>query len=83
MRHRLNGLNGQTILEGMAKATLATLAMGLCLWAWLTWTQGRTVWLVVSGGIVVGVVVFAASIALLGVSEFKIVLGAVKRRFAG
>jgi len=83
MRRRLNGLNGRMILDGMVKAILATLAMWLSLWVWLTWTQGKAAWLVVGGGIVIGVVVFTASIAVLGVSEFKIVLGALKRRFAG
>jgi putative peptidoglycan lipid II flippase len=83
MRRRLNGINGRMILEGMIKATLAALAMWLSLWAWLTWTEGKSAWLVVGGGIVVGLVVFATSIAVLRVSEFKIVLGAVKRRFAG
>jgi putative peptidoglycan lipid II flippase len=83
MRRRLDGLNGPMILEGMLKASLATLAMWLCLWAWIAWTQGRATWLVVGGGLMIGMVVFAASIALLGVSEFKIVLGALKRRFAG
>jgi hypothetical protein len=67
----------------MLKASLASLAMWLCLWAWLTWTQGKPDWLVVGGGIIVGLAVFTASIAVLRVSEFKIVLGAVKRRFAG
>jgi len=83
MHRRLGGLEGKFILDGMAKACLATLAMATCVWSWLAWSQGQATWVVVGGGIAIGAVVFGASIALLGVSEVKIVLGALKRRLAG
>lgn len=83
MRRRLGHLEGKNILDGMGRAALATLAMGLCLWGWLAWSEGRAVWLVAGGGIVIGSAVFGVLISLLGVNEVKVVLGALKRRVAG
>lgn len=83
MRRRLNRLDGKLIFEGMAKAGLATLAMALSLWGWLAWSAGQPAWLVAGGGIGIGAVVFGICIALLGVREVQLVLGAVKRRVAG
>ena len=57
--------------------------MAICLWGWMAWSEGQPAWLVAGGGIVIGVVVFGVSITLLGVHEVKVVLGALKRRFAG
>jgi putative peptidoglycan lipid II flippase len=83
MRRSLGGLEGKTILDGLSKSLLAAIAMGACVWGWLNWSQGQPAWLVASGGILIGGVMFGVSIALLGVSEVKIVLGALKRRLAG
>jgi putative peptidoglycan lipid II flippase len=83
IRRRLDGLEGGLILDGMVKTSLATLVMGACLWAWLIWSQGQAAWLVVGGGLGIGVTTFGASIALLGVAEVKCLLGALKRRLAG
>jgi putative peptidoglycan lipid II flippase len=83
MRRRLGSIEGRIILDGMMKAALATLVMGLCLWGWLAFSDARPAWLVTGGGILIGAAVFGATLAILGVSEVKIVFGAVKRRLAG
>jgi putative peptidoglycan lipid II flippase len=83
MRRRLGSLEGKVILEGMMKAALASLAMGICLWGWMTWSAGQPTWLVVGGGVVIGVVVFGVSLSLLKVHEIKFLVGALKRRFVG
>ena len=83
MRRRLGSLEGKVILEGMMKAALASLAMGICLWGWMTWSAGQPTWLVVGGGVVIGVVVFEVSLSLLKVHEIKFLVGALKRRFVG
>jgi putative peptidoglycan lipid II flippase len=83
MRRRLGSMEGKIILEGMMKASLATLLMGLCLLGWLAWSVGQAAWLVVGGGILIGAVVFGAALAVLGVSEVRLVFGALKRRLAG
>lgn len=83
MRRRLGRLDGKFILEGVLKAGLATLIMGLGVWVWLAWSGGGPAWLVAGGGIGIGTVVFGVSLALLGVKEVKLVLSAVKRRVAG
>jgi putative peptidoglycan lipid II flippase len=83
MRRRLGSIEGKIVLDGMMKASLATLVMGICLWGWLVWSEGQATWLVVGGGILIGAVVFGAVLAMLGVSEVRLVYGAVKRRLAG
>jgi putative peptidoglycan lipid II flippase len=83
MRHRLGSLEGRNILDGMVKAGIATLVMGLCLWGWLVWSEGLADWLVVGGGLLIGATVFGVMIALLKVSEATLVFGALKRRLAG
>jgi putative peptidoglycan lipid II flippase len=83
MRRRLGSIEGKIILEGMTKAALATVVMGISLWGWLAWSEDQAAWLVTAGGILIGAAVFGASIALLGVSEVKLVVVALKRRLAG
>jgi putative peptidoglycan lipid II flippase len=83
MRRRLGSLDGKSILDGMVKAALASLAMGICLWGWMNWSASQPAWWVAIGGILIGVAVFGVTITLLGVQEVKILFGALKRRLAG
>ncbi len=71
MRRRLNGLDGSRLLRGVMQAGAATLAMCLALWAWVTMFPGLPVWLAAAGGVIVGGVVYAATVMALGVQEAR------------
>lgn len=80
MRQRLGGLQGAEILLVLAKSILATLAMGLGLWAWLGWTAGEPVWLVALGGVVLGAAIYGTAVLILGVREARSLAGTVWRK---
>ncbi|OQX60928.1 MAG: hypothetical protein B5M51_09395 [Anaerolinea sp. 4484_236] len=71
MRKRLGGIKGGEILQGGLSATLATVGMALALWGWLSKFGDSAVWLVAGGGVLVGGVVYAGVILLLGVKEVR------------
>jgi putative peptidoglycan lipid II flippase len=80
MRRRLGGLQGREMLLALAKSALATLAMGIGLWAWLGRTAGEPVWLVVLGGVVLGAAIYGAMALILGVREARTLAGTVLRK---
>jgi hypothetical protein len=80
MRRRLGGLQGRELLLALAKSALATLAMGIGLWAWLGRTAGEPVWLVVLGGVVLGAAIYGAMALILGVREARTLAGTVLRK---
>lgn len=71
MRKRLRGIGGGEILRGGLKAALATVGMGLALWAWLGRFGEASVWMTGGGGVVVGSVVYAGLVVALGVREVR------------
>jgi putative peptidoglycan lipid II flippase len=83
MRRRLHGLEEKFIAQGVAQTMLATLAMALFLWFWPGWMSEQRLWLVTLAGMAIGIGIYALAAYLLGVSELRIVLNAVKRRVAG
>jgi len=80
MRRRLNGLNGSAILSGSGQAAIATLAMSVALVLWINQAAGQPVWLVATGGILVGGVVFGLVVLALGVHEAKSLVGELAQR---
>jgi putative peptidoglycan lipid II flippase len=81
MRRRLNGLDGRFLMSGVWPAILATLAMSLALWGWLSVLSGRSVWLLAFGGILLGGAVYGLGVLGLGVSEVRALLRAAGARF--
>jgi putative peptidoglycan lipid II flippase len=80
MWRRLNGLPGARLLQGLWAALLGTGAMALALWAWLDCTRSAAPWLVASGGIVIGGLVYGSMIVLLRIQEGQRLLNVVISR---
>jgi putative peptidoglycan lipid II flippase len=72
MRHRLKGLDGPAILQGVVQSGIASLGMGATLWAWLTLTPSLSNSIVALGGVVVGGGVYFLLLILLGVRELRL-----------
>lgn len=68
MRKRLGGLEGRRVLLGLGQATLGSLVMGAGIWMWLRLSY--VLWLAVLG-VVVGGVIYAGMVWLLGVEEVR------------
>ncbi|MRR33066.1 hypothetical protein EG834_22660, partial [bacterium] len=80
MRRKLNGLEGRSILAGTFSAAGCSLVMAGALYGWLVISAGLPVWVISLVGIMVGITVYAAMLALLRVPEFTGAVGALKRR---
>jgi putative peptidoglycan lipid II flippase len=80
MRRRLHGLDGHFLMSGVWPAILATLVMSLALWGWLAALQGRSIWLVAAGGVLLGGVVYGIGVLGLGVTEARSLVRAVSAR---
>ncbi len=83
MRKRLNGLDGNRIRQVIWQTGLASLAMGLILWLWMQRINFQSVWIEGGGGILIGGAAYAGIIVLVGVSEVRTVLRAVRQRLRG
>jgi len=71
MRQRLNGLEGNKILHGGIKATMASLTMAAGLWLWSRYTQAQPAWLSGGLGVALGSVLYGILTWALGVSEVR------------
>jgi putative peptidoglycan lipid II flippase len=81
MRKRLDGLEGKAVALGGIQSAAATLAMSAALWGWLGLAAVRPAWLVVGGGVVIGVGVYSLSALLLGAREARAVTRKLKTLF--
>ena len=80
MRRRLNGLEGGTVWKGALQAFIAAGIISVLLWIWIALTSSASVWLVVIGGVAIGVLVYGLLLLVMGVREIRQVLGSVMRR---
>ncbi len=80
MRKRLKGIEGKRILTGTGQALLATASMTLALWGWLAFAGEAPAWLLMAGGLSLGLGVYAAVIWGLGVGEARQLSSAVLAR---
>jgi putative peptidoglycan lipid II flippase len=69
MRRRLEGLEGQQLLNGAILAGLGTLVMGAALWAWLGFSAGQSFAVITLGGVLLGGICYTLSLWLLRVRE--------------
>jgi hypothetical protein len=76
----VGGIQGDRLLRGLVAALLGSLAMALVLWAWLIQTVSQPPWLVVSGGMLIGGLVYAGLITLLRVPESRRLLQEIRSR---
>lgn len=80
MRKRLKGIEGKRILTGAGQALLATASMTLALWGWLAFAGESSTWLLMAGGLSLGLGVYVAVIWGLGVGEARQLSSAVLAR---
>jgi putative peptidoglycan lipid II flippase len=80
LRRRLNGLHGRLVWQGVGRASLAGVLMAAVLVGWLFVTAGRPPWLVASGGVVLGGLAYALSLAWLRLPELGQLSTALRRR---
>ena len=83
MRRRLQGLHSRTIWDAAGKAALAAGGMALGLYFWLSRSAGSSDWLILLGGLVLGVMVYGLLVWLLRVREFQALLRAAQSRLPG
>jgi len=82
LRKRLNGLAGRRILLSGWQTLSGSLAMGLTLCGWMAIFGGRNKYLVLMGGVAVGLLVYAAVLWLLKVPELQTIIQRVKCKLA-
>jgi len=71
MRGRLHGLGGRNILRASLQAAGGTLMMLLALWVWISFSSSQADWLIALGGIVIGGLVYALMMLVVGVPEVR------------
>jgi len=82
LRKRLNGLDGRQILITGWQALLGSAAMGLALLAWLALFGEHSKYLVLAGGMAVGLLTYFFVIWVLKVPELRSVLLKIKWKLA-
>jgi putative peptidoglycan lipid II flippase len=82
IRRRLGGLENRNLLAAAAQALIAALLMSLALWKWISLTAGRPAWQVVTGGILIGGLVYGFSGWILRIRELRTLLTGLSRRLA-
>ena len=82
LRKRLKGLDGRLILRTGWQALLGSAAMGLALFAWLAIFGDRSKYLVLAGGVVVGLLTYVVLLWVLKVPEFRSILSKIKGKLA-
>ncbi|CAG0931411.1 putative peptidoglycan lipid II flippase [Thermoflexales bacterium] len=80
IRRRLGGLDDRRLTISALRTTLASLAMGVVVWGWLSIAAGAAVLVRAIGGVLVGTGVFFIAAWLLRSEELRGVLGMVRRR---
>jgi len=82
MRRRLNGIQGDRVLQGFGQASLGAVVMSLALWLWLSQMVEQPTWAVGIGGVIIGSVVYVLIALFLRVDEIQQVLGGIKARIS-
>ena len=82
MRRRLHGLHSRAILNAAGKAGIAALGMALALYIWLGYSRLFSDWVILLGGLVIGILIYALLVWLLRVDEFQAVIRAIRLRLS-
>ncbi len=80
MRRRLGGLDLRRLRRGLAASVAATTTMGVALLAWLTISEGSSMWLIGGVGIAIGAVIYWLAALALGAPEARQLPGILRRR---
>jgi putative peptidoglycan lipid II flippase len=82
MSRRLKGINGQQIWQAGWQTALATLVMSLGVWAWLQAVSNQAYWIIASGGILIGGILFLSAALAIGIREIRAAGTELRRRAA-
>ncbi len=80
MRRRLNGLQGDAVLDAAWKGLIACGCMAVTLYLWLVWSISLPIWLVTLVGLVLGVVVYSLVLIFFRIKEVSLLWKAISRR---
>lgn len=80
MRKKLKRLEGLNIIRTFLKVIVATLIMSISIWIWITKMASQPAWLVATGGIVIGGIVYGLLLLLLKVEEVKSLLKIIQQK---
>jgi putative peptidoglycan lipid II flippase len=80
MRKRLNGIDGLSILKGLAPAVMGSVVMSVVILAWLSMSADQGPWLVGLGGIILGGAAYGLCMIVLRVPELLSLTSALQRR---
>jgi putative peptidoglycan lipid II flippase len=80
MRRRLNGIEGHSILKGLAAAVLGALGLTAALWFWTQVFRSTSIALTALGGVVVGGAAYALILTALRIPEIQSLLNFLRRR---
>nr|MBP7689491.1 polysaccharide biosynthesis C-terminal domain-containing protein [Thermoflexales bacterium] len=83
IRKRLGGLEDRRVLIGALKTALASIVMGMAVWAFLNAVDAASVIVRAFGGVIVGAGVFAIAAWLLRVEELRSITGLIRRKIFG
>jgi putative peptidoglycan lipid II flippase len=79
MRRRLSGMLGAYILKGSLQAATGALLMALGVWFWLGQMGKSSAWLVALGGVVIGGMIYALAVWIMGVKEARAAMRVLQR----
>ena len=82
MRHRLEGLEGPHVFQGIWQAALGAGVMSLILWFWLNLTAGASPWIVGVGGVLIGGLIYGIMLLILRVDEVQKLIRAARSRYS-
>ncbi|MEL7626847.1 MAG: murein biosynthesis integral membrane protein MurJ [Anaerolineaceae bacterium] len=82
LRKRLKGLEGRLILRTSLQALLASAGMGLALFGWMMVFGDRNKYIVLVGGVALGLLVYAVVLWLLKVPELQSIIFRIKCKLA-
>jgi putative peptidoglycan lipid II flippase len=80
MDKRMKGLEGSRLWQGLGQATIGSLAMGIMIFAWLSFASPSPNWLIAIVGIGIGLFFYALTSWFLQVPELNIFLASLRRR---
>jgi hypothetical protein len=80
---RIGGLEGARLRRGLLASLGSGAAMALGLWAWLQLSAGASPWIIGTGGVVLGALIYFVAALALGAPEARRVWTMVSGREQG
>ncbi|HEY44669.1 MAG TPA: oligosaccharide flippase family protein, partial [Anaerolineae bacterium] len=80
MSRRMGGLDLGRLRRGLVASVSATITMGVALWLWTEFTEGRSIWLIGGVGVIAGAGIYWLIALALGAPETRQLPGMLLRR---